>query len=186
MAQPQVSDWVAEVLSFWFEELKPAQWFSKDVALDELICARFIGLHERVAAAPEGELLADPTIALAAVIALDQFSRNMFRGTARSFATDAKALALADKAVARGFDWRLSENERLFLYLPFEHSEDPAMQVRSVALFTVLGDPKQRKYAEAHKAIIDRFGRFPHRNAILGRRSTAAEEAFLEKPGSSF
>jgi len=150
------------------------------------IRARFLGLHERVAAAPEGELLADPRTALAAVIVLDQFSRNMFRGSAGAFATDAKALVLADEAVACGFDSRLSQKERLFLYLPFEHSENPAMQTRSVALFTALGDPEQSKYAEAHKAIIDRFGRFPHRNAILGRPSTAAEEAFLKKPGSSF
>jgi uncharacterized protein (DUF924 family) len=180
------SDWVADVLRFWFEELQPTQWFTKDPRLDELIRTRFLGVHERVAAAPESELLAEPRTALAAVIALDQFPRNMFRRAMRAFATDAKALALADEAVSRGFDTGLSQDERQFLYLPFEHAEDAVMQARSVALFRALGDPEQTKYAEAHKAIIDRFGRFPHRNAILGRGSTPAEEAFLKEPGSAF
>jgi uncharacterized protein (DUF924 family) len=182
----QASEWVSDIHKFWFEELKPAQWFVKDAGLDQLIRARFLGVHERLAAAREAELLAAPKTVLAAVIALDQFPRNMFRGAARAFATDPKALALASKAVDLGFDAGLSENEKLFLYLPFEHSEDPAMQARSVALISALGDPEQTRYAEAHKAIIDRFGRFPHRNAILGRTSAAAEEAFLKEPHSSF
>jgi uncharacterized protein (DUF924 family) len=186
MGGAQAADWIADVLCFWFEELKPAQWFTKDAELDDFILRRFLKVHERVTAAAEGELLTAPRTALAAVIVLDQFSRNMFRGSARAFATDAKALALADKAIARGFDMLLSTNERVFLYLPFEHSENRVMQARSVALFQALGDPKQMRYAEAHKAIIDRFGRFPHRNAILGRTSTAAEEAFLKEPGSRF
>jgi uncharacterized protein (DUF924 family) len=182
----QASEWVSDILKFWFEDLKPAQWFAKEAGLDQLIRTRFLGVHERVAAAGEAELLADPKTVLAAVIALDQFPRNMFRGAARAFATDPKALALSSKAVALGFDAGLSRNEKLFLYLPFEHSEHPAMQARSVALFSGLGDAEQIKYAVAHKAIIDRFGRFPHRNAILGRTSTAAEEAFLKEPDSSF
>jgi uncharacterized protein (DUF924 family) len=186
MAGAQDSDWVANTLRFWFEQLQPTQWFTKEPELDEYIQARFLGVHERVAAAHESELLTEPRTTLAAVIALDQFPRNMFRGTARAFASDAKALALADKAVSRGFDACLSPNERLFLYLPFEHTEDPAIQARSVTLFRALGDPEQTKYALAHKAIIDRFGRFPHRNAILGRSSTPAEEAFLKEPDSAF
>jgi uncharacterized protein (DUF924 family) len=186
MAGAQASDWVADVLRFWFEELRPTQWFTKDPGLDEIIRMRFLCVHERVAAAQDSELLADPRTALAATIALDQFPRNMFRGAARAFATDARALAVADRAVSRGFDARVSQNQRLFLYLPFEHSEEPIMQARSVGLFRALGDPEQTKYAEAHKAIIDRFGRFPHRNAILGRPSTPAEEAFLKEPGSRF
>ena len=136
MAGAQASGWVADILRFWFEELTPAQWFSKDAGLDELIRARFLGVHERVAAAQECEFMADPRTALAAVIALDQFPRNMFRGASRAFATDAKALALANEAVACGFDAGLSQSERLFLYLPFEHSEDSTMQARSAALIS--------------------------------------------------
>jgi uncharacterized protein (DUF924 family) len=186
MTEARTSDWAADVLRFWFEELQPTQWFTKDPRLDECIWTRFLGVHERVMAAPDSDLLIEPRTALAAVIALDQFPRNMFRGAARAFATDAKALALADEAVARDYDAGLSHNERLFLYLPFEHAEDPAMQARSVALFRALGNAEQTKYAEAHKAIIELFGRFPHRNAILGRCSTPAEEAFLKEPGSHF
>jgi uncharacterized protein (DUF924 family) len=186
MAETPTSNWDADVLEFWFGELQPRQWFIKDPELDELIRTRFLGVHEGVAAAPESELVAGPRTALAAVIALDQFPRNMFRGVAKAFATDAKALALADKAISRGFDAVLSPAERQFLYLPFQHCEEPSVQARSVALFRALGDPEQIKYAEDHKAIIDRFGRFPHRNAILGRASTLAEEAFLREPGSAF
>ena len=186
IVQAQTSDWAVDVLRFWFAELQPQQWFTKDPGLDECIRRRFLGVHERAAAAPDSELVAEPRTALAGVIALDQFPRNMFRGAARAFATDAKALALADNAVSRGFDAGLSPNERLFLYLPFQHAEEPAMQARSLALFQALGNPEHTTHAEAHKAIIDRFGRFPHRNAILGRCSTAAEKAFLNGPGSAF
>jgi uncharacterized protein (DUF924 family) len=112
---------------------------------------------------------------LAAVIVLDQFSRHMFRGTPSAFANDAKALAIARKAIAKGFADALSSDERLFLYLPFEHQESVDAQARSVELFSGLGDPELTKYAQAHKDIIDRFGRCPHRNAILGRTSTTEE-----------
>ena len=139
-----------------------------------------------VAAAPEDVLLADAKTALAAAIVLDQFSRNMFRGTPGAFANDAKALAIAQKAIAKGFAGALSGDERLFLYLPFEHHENVDAQARSVELISALGDPELTKYAQAHKDIIDRFGRFPHRNAILGRTSTAEEMEFLNGQGSSF
>ena len=134
----------------------------------------------------EDALLADAKTALAAVIVLDQFSRNMFRGTGGAFANDAKALAIAQKAIARGFGVSLSNDEQLFLYLPFEHQENVDAQARSVELISALGDPELTKYARAHKDVIDRFGRFPHRNAILGRTSTAEELEFLKGPGSSF
>ena len=120
------------------------------------------------------------------IIVLDQFPRNMFRGTARSFATDRKAVEVARGAVARGFDESFDKDGRAFLYLPFEHSEELADQERAVELFTPLGDPEYTHYAVAHRDIIARYGRFPHRNALLGRTSTAEEEEFLRQPGSSF
>ena len=139
-----------------------------------------------VVAAPADALLADAKTALAAVIVLDQFSRNMFRGTPGAFANDAKALAIAETAIATGFADALSSDERLFLYLPSEHQESVDAQVRSVEFISALGDPELTKYAQAHKDIIDRFGRFPHRNTILGRTSTAEEMEFLKGQGSSF
>jgi uncharacterized protein (DUF924 family) len=132
------------------------------------------------------DLLANANIALAAVIVLDQFSRNMFRGTPRAFASDGRAFNLADVAIAKGFSEVLNPDGRLFLYLPFEHCENIEAQHRSVALISALGDSDLTKYAEAHRDIIVRFGRFPHRNTILGRTSTAEEIEFLKSPGSSF
>lgn len=178
--------WVDEVLSFWFAELPRKQWFAGGAALDEQIRARFLPVHRMVAAKPEAALLADARTALGAVIVLDQFSRNMFRGTPSAFAHDAKALGVARTAIANGLADVLNSDERLFLYLPFEHQENVDAQARSVELFAGLGDPELTKYAQAHKNIIDRFGRFPHRNAILGRESTAEELEFLKGPGSSF
>jgi uncharacterized protein (DUF924 family) len=178
--------WVGEVLRFWFAEAGPQQWFAKDAAFDAQVCGRFLALHETLAGTSSESLLADVRKALAAVIVLDQMSRNMFRGSPRAFAADGKALALADAAVARGFDAGLTKDERMFLYLPFEHAEDPAMQARSVALMAGLGDPEQARWAEKHKAVVDRFGRFPHRNAVLGRPSTPEEIEFLKQPDSSF
>jgi uncharacterized protein (DUF924 family) len=131
-------------------------------------------------------LLADAQTALAAVIVLDQMSRNMFRDTPRAFAADPLALAVAEAAIAQGFDAGLSKDERSFLYLPFGHAEDRHSQARAVALVASLGDPELQKWAEAHRAIVDRFGRFPHRNGILGRNSTSEETEFLKEPNSSF
>jgi uncharacterized protein (DUF924 family) len=178
--------WVAEVLKFWFVEVARPQWFADGVALDEQIRARFLAVHQIVAVEPEDSLLVDPKTALAAIIVLDQFSRNMFRGTESEFASDAKAIAIAQTAVAKGFADALNSEERLFLYLPFEHQEDASAQIRSVELISALGDPELTRYALAHKDIINRFGRFPHRNIILGRSSTADEVEFLKSPGSSF
>ena len=123
---------------------------------------------------------------LAAVIVLDQFPRNMYRGASRAFAADGAALSLAKEALMRGFDRELSIDERKFLYMPFEHSENPAEQARSMELFGTLESELDLDYARRHKEIIDRFGRFPHRNAVLGRISTPEEIEFIKEPGSSF
>jgi uncharacterized protein (DUF924 family) len=178
--------WIEEVLKFWFEETKPNQWFEKDPTFDASIRQRFLGLHEILASRGDKDLLPDAQTALAAVIVLDQMSRNMFRNTPRAFAADPQALRLAETAIVRGFDAGLNKDQRMFLYLPFEHAEDCEAQARSIALMASLGDPQCLKWAEAHKAIIDRFGRFPHRNAILGRLSTPEEIEFLKQPDSDF
>jgi uncharacterized protein (DUF924 family) len=185
-ALPPQDDYVDEVLRFWFEQTGPKQWFEKDAAFDSEVRRRFLKLHEAVAAQPREALLKDARTARAALIVLDQMPRNMFRGSPRAFATDAKALEIAEELIARGHDAGLTRDERLFCYLPFEHAEDPGAQARCVALFAALGDADLTKWAEAHKAIIDRFGRFPHRNAVLGRHSTPEEIEFLKEPGSSF
>jgi len=178
--------WITDVLHFWFREATREQWFKRDAALDEQIRARFLSVHDLVSAMPVDKLLSDPRTTLAAVIVLDQFSRNMFRGTPRAFASDATALAIADAAIANGFEASLSKDELLFLYLPFEHCEAHAAQLRCVELISTLGDAELTRYAQAHCDIIERFGRFPHRNEVLGRASTAEEIEFLKQPGSSF
>jgi uncharacterized protein (DUF924 family) len=178
-----LGDWVGDVLKYWFEEARPEQWFKKDPAFDASVRRRFLALHEVLASEA---LFADARTALAAVIVLDQMSRNMFRDTARAFATDDQARWVAQGAIAQGHDAGLTKDERVFLYLPFEHAEDRKAQERCVALMAALGDPELSKWAQAHKAIIDRFGRFPHRNLALGRTSTPEEIAFLKEPGSSF
>lgn len=180
------ADWPGDVLTFWFKETLPEQWFKKDKDFDAAIRKRFLALHEVLTAKPNETLFADARTALAAAIVFDQMSRNMFRDTPRAFASDPVAFWIAQAAVAKGFDASLTKDERSFLYLPFEHAEDALAQARCVALMATLGDPDLSKWAEAHKAIIDRFGRFPHRNSILGRTSTAEEVEFLKQPGSSF
>lgn len=178
-------DWAEDVLGFWFA-LPSEAWFTRSDELDRQCSARFGQLHTELSNMAPAEACATPRTALAAVIVLDQFSRNMFRGTPRAFASDAQARAIAAEAIARGFDAGYATDERCFLYLPFEHSEHPADQSRSVRLFEALGDANYLAYAKAHEVIIARFGRFPHRNSVLGRVSTPDEEAFLREPGSSF
>jgi uncharacterized protein (DUF924 family) len=177
--------WVGEVLHFWFDELAPADWFAKNDAIDARIRDRFLTLHERLAA-DDGLGVSAPRTTLAAVIVLDQFSRNSFRGSPRAFAADPSARRLARTAIEQGFDRVMNKEERLFLYMPFEHSEDREDQSLSVNLITQLADDDWTRYAMAHKVIIDRFGRFPHRNAILQRHSTTDELALLKEPMSSF
>ena len=174
------TSWIDDVLRFWFEEIPREAWFRKDAAFDARIAERFVALHGQLSRVDPDGVLASPESALAAVIVLDQFSRNMFRGQPKSFASDALALEIAERAIAAGFDRRLSPDGRVFLYLPFEHSENPAVQARCIDLYTTLGIAEFIPYAKGHKDIIDRFGRFPHRNAILGRSSTAEEIEFMK------
>lgn len=177
---------VDEVLHFWFSELKPEQQWAVDAALDATITQRFGSLH---AAANLGELYewrAGPQGRLAEIILLDQFSRNMYRNTARAFASDAMALALAQEAVAGSQDSALPQEQRLFLYMPYMHSESRLIHVQAERLFAALGLPSNYDYELKHKAIIDRFGRYPHRNEALGRESTSEERQSLTEPGSSF
>jgi uncharacterized protein (DUF924 family) len=172
-------DWVDRVLRYWFEELTPQDWFTRSVAVDADIRSRFGALHERLQHVSSQEL-STPPACLAAVIVLDQFPRNMFRGSPRSFATDALALSIAQRAIVAGFDRQLDGKRRVFLYMPFQHSEDQATQARSLELFGALDDAETLDYARQHKDIVERFGRFPHRNAVLGRESTREEREFLE------
>lgn len=170
------------VLAFW-RGAGPDKWFNKDPAFDDEIRARFL---ETCEAAARGELAAWEQTrdgALALVVVLDQFPRNMFRGSARAFAADPLALAVAARAIGRGFDLQLPVQERAFFYLPFEHSERLADQERCCELFRATGDAELLKWAELHADIIRRFGRFPHRNAALGRLTTAEEQAFLDGGG---
>ena len=177
---------IDEVLAFWFEELTPDDWFGGGDEVDDRIRGRFLALHEALRDEVPESWRATGRGVLAAVIALDQFPRNMYRGSREAFAADPGALALATEAVERGLDQAMSTDERKFLYLPFEHSEDPAVQARSVELFASLDDEDTLGYAVRHKEIIDRFGRFPHRNEVLGRESTPEEIEFLTEPDSSF
>ncbi len=179
-------EWIGDVDSFWFEELGRSRWFSKDDDVDAVIRGRFLLLYEVLTTWPAGDAWASAQRALATVLVLDQFPRNIFRNTPQAFATDNLARAVAHGAVAKGLDKPLAPERRLFLYLPFEHSEDRDDQARGVALISGLGDEEFTRYALAHQAVIDRFGRFPHRNAVLGRTSTPEEEAFLEEPGGAF
>lgn len=178
--------WTQSVLSFWFDELGPEVWFIKDDGVDEKIRTRFSNLFQELSGQVNRLDVKTPEHALATVIVLDQFPRNMFRGEARSFATDGDALRLAKEAIARGFDKTLSDRERQFLYMPFQHAEDRGVQADSIKLYEQLDLPEVLDFARRHKQVIDEFGRFPHRNAIMGRPSTDDEKAYLEKPGSGF
>jgi uncharacterized protein (DUF924 family) len=172
----------ADVLAFW-RAGGSDKWFEKDDAFDAEIRARFLGTYTAAAAGRLAAWEADPESALALVIVLDQFPRNMFRGDARTYAADPVARAVTERAIARRFDQRFPPVERRFFYLPFEHSENLADQERGVALNRAAGDEEGVKYAEIHADIIRRFGRFPHRNRILGRTTTPEEQAFLDAGG---
>jgi uncharacterized protein (DUF924 family) len=171
-----------DILAFW-TEAGPDKWYKKDEAFDAAIRDNFLSIYE---AAADGRLSAwqdTPESALALVIVLDQFPRNMFRGSARAFAADPLARDIADAAIASGFDQEVGKELRAFFYLPFMHSEDIEDQDYCVELCRALGDEDNLKYAEIHAEIIRRFGRFPHRNPVLGRDTTPEEQAFLQSGG---
>jgi uncharacterized protein (DUF924 family) len=174
--QSAAGDWIGDVIRFWFA-LPKEQWWAGDAALDEQIRERFLELWTEKRQLPADHFLGSPEAALAAVILFDQFPRNMFRGHADQFSTDHLARAIARAAVDRGLDERLEPQERGFLYMPFQHSEDLDDQKSSLQLFTALGDDEQLKYAKLHHDFIERFGRFPHRNAMLGRQPRPDEIA---------
>ena len=169
-------NWTEEVLHFWFEELGSGDWFQASDTVDDQIVERFQELWEEQKSKTAADFLGTPETALAAVILFDQFPRNMFRGTAEAFATDHLALQIAGKAVDRELDHKLSDDQRTFIYMPFMHSEDLDDQTRSLGLFTALGNENALKFAKSHRDIIEKFGRFPHRNAVLGRESRAEEQ----------
>ena len=175
-----------EVLDFWLAPANEANWWKRSDAFDAQIAARFGALHT---AATRCELWAWRTSAegrLAEIVVLDQFSRNLHRDSALAFAADPLALALAQTAVALGIDAQVNTRRRVFFHMPYMHSESRAIHEEALRLFAAEPDPRNLDYERRHKAIIDRFGRFPHRNAVLGRASTPEEIEFLKTPGSSF
>lgn len=177
MVQAMTAD---DVLDFWFSEAMRPRWFDSTPGLDQAIRLRFEALWQDAAAGRLADWQDAPERALALVIVLDQLPLNMFRGQAKAFATEAQAVAVAGGAVARGYDRGLSDDARRFLYLPFMHSESLADQDRAVALFEAAG--LDARWAEHHRDLVRRFGRFPHRNALLGRPSTPEELAYLASP----
>ncbi|MBT3530955.1 MAG: DUF924 domain-containing protein [Gammaproteobacteria bacterium] len=175
-----------EVIQFWFDDIEPKQRFVKDLEFDELIRSKFAQVHNQ---AHQGLLYSwreHPLDALAEIIVLDQFSRNLFRDEAAAFASDTLALILAQEAVRRKFDADLNTTQKSFLYMPFMHSESAEIHEIALFLFDQPGLEDNFNYEVRHKEIIDRFGRYPHRNIILGRESTEEEREFLKQPGSSF
>jgi uncharacterized protein (DUF924 family) len=191
---PRINARAREVLDFWFgaDATPRAEWFRKDAAFDAQIRERFGALvAQALAGALDGWTAAEPRAALARILVLDQFTRNIFRDTPRAFAGDAQALIGARELVARGGDRALTPLQRVFAYLPFEHAEDAQMQCESLRLFAALlredaSMASFEDYARRHAEVIERFGRFPHRNEVLGRVSSADEAAFLQQPGSRF
>jgi uncharacterized protein (DUF924 family) len=174
------------VLAFWFEEIQPQSWWATDTAFDEWVRQRYLGLLQRVA---QGELYlwrSSPEGRLAEILVLDQFSRNIHRNTARAFSQDPIALVLAQEAVARDAHLQLSSTECTFMLMPYMHSESRLVHVQAEKLFREFAPTDNLDFELRHKAIIDRFGRYPHRNEVLGRTSTPEEIEFLRRPGSSF
>lgn len=172
----------AEIITFW-RQAGPKRWFAADPGFDREVEARFGAAHRDAASGKLAAWEQDAEGALALLLLTDQFARNLYRHSAHAFATDAMARAIADRAMERGFDAATDPVMRQFFYLPLEHHEDAASQARAVALYEKLGDAKGLQYAHIHADIIARFGRFPHRNAVMGRISTPAEIAFLKDGG---
>lgn len=176
----------AQVLDFWFRESGPKSWWAVDPAFDERIRGRFGALHARASGGELQPWRATPHGRLAEIIVLDQFSRNLFRGSAAAFAQDLAALVLAQEAVAAQAHVALAPVERIFLLLPYMHSESREIHVEAERLFREFTPAENHGFELRHKAIVDRFGRYPHRNAALGRDSTPEEVEFLKQPGSAF
>jgi uncharacterized protein (DUF924 family) len=172
----------SDIIAFW-SEAGPSRWFTKDEGFDRRFRETFLDAHEAACRGDLDHWRSTPGGALALVLLLDQFPRNAFRGTARVYASDAKALEVAKAALAAGHDRHIDADLRLFLYLPFNHSESVEDQERCVDLCRALGDPKNLAYAIGHRDIIRRFGRFPHRNPILGRETSQEEQRFLDDGG---
>ncbi len=175
-----------DILDFWFDELTPKQHFAKDAALDDTMRSRFTALVESAARCELWTWRATTAGRLAEILLLDQFSRNIWRDTPRAFAQDALALVLAQELVASGLDRNLPVAQRRFAYIPYMHSESALLHSQALKLFDQPGMEENLRFEVAHRDIIKRFGRYPHRNAILGRDSSAEEIAFLKEPGSSF
>ena len=175
-----------EIIKFWFEEISQPQWWKKDVQFDQLIASRFSGVHGQAARCELYQWRDTAEGRLAEIIVLDQFSRNIYRDSPLSFATDALALALAQEAIRSGADKAVPEGMRSFFYMPFMHSESAAIHEEAVLLYEAYGNEGNLNFELRHKAIIDRFDRYPHRNEILMRDSTEEEIEFLSQPGSSF
>ena len=180
-----MKDTKQEILDFWFEETKPAQWFQKNSEFDREISDRFLNDYNLCREGVYDGWQEEAKGCLALCILLDQFPRNMFRGSARAFKTDAQALLIARHAIGQGFDKTLDIAERRFIYLPYEHSENLSDQKTSVSLFEDIKDedPQGYEYALKHLEVIERFGRFPHRNDVLGRENTDEEEKYLAQGG---
>jgi len=174
------------VLQFWFQESSPVQWWKVDLEFDRLIVERFSELYDRATRSELFAWRAEPSGRLAEIIVLDQFSRHLYRGNVLSYANDTLALALAQEAVASKADLTLPPEERVFMYMPYMHSESRVIHEVAERLFKERAPESNYDFELRHKAIIDRFGRYPHRNAMLGRQSTEEELAFLTQPGSSF
>lgn len=183
---PDINTLAQQVISFWFKEIDPSKWWVKDEEFDQEIKDKFLLAHQQ---ATKGELFhwrVTPQGRLAEIIILDQFSRNMFRDTPASFSTDSLALILAQEAISNGDDALLSPTEKSFLYMPFMHSESLIIHDEAIKLFTALGNENNLAFEKQHRDIIEKFGRYPHRNNILNRSSTPEEIAFLQQPNSSF
>jgi len=174
------------VIDFWFNEIDNKQWFVKDLQFDQLIIERFSDLHAKAICCELYLWRQQPLGRLAEIIVLDQFSRNMFRDKAEAFASDALALVLAQEAISHGAGKQLSPLQQAFLYMPFMHSESKLIHNIAVELFSAPGLEDNHKFELKHKEIIDRFGRYPHRNVILGRQSSKDEVEFLKQPNSGF
>jgi uncharacterized protein (DUF924 family) len=185
-ANAEVHARAGDVLGFWFGEVPAEQRFARDEALDARIAERFGDLRDEVYRSRAVAWRTTPDAIFAAIILLDQFSRNIHRGTAKAFEADPLALALAREMIAKGWDRQLPPDRRAFVYLPFMHSEDAGVQAECVALYEELGIEENLKFARDHAAVIERFGRFPGRNAALGRDSSAEEADYLSQPGAGW